>query len=624
VNVISALKFRYPALFLLLVVLFTGVARGAPSGADSARFYEELRRFYRQRISSFNDELSAREALLTGKFRSIIREVKKRPQQRFGEEFFTDRYDQLVAHEAFPSDLVNTINLPRKVEVWMHQQRRILEAKELKADNLRQILMDTADNEQLLRMFRYDLELAAGSYAHEDWRLAVLRFEDILKNYPFGEMDDVYFYLAESYYAQQMYRHADHLFCYLLENYPGTVYAPAALDHLLYARLSQRNFTSVTKFRESHAALFKRTDDPVWDEIFFMVGLAYYNLENYEEAAGALIAVSDKSNYRLRKLHLLASCHIFRDRGDEAITILEQLGTMATDGNVSYRETYIRDDANIKLGYLYFERGDYQRSLEAFNRISDTSGNHDYAILGRAWAELQIGDAADAGNFARELIRLYPGSRFIFEAYALRGYSLEVQEQPDSARFYYQHLLKEGDRFTDLQEISSERKRIIKDLKKINSLEYKVFEQEDVDGYRRYLDLRQELFLAYQRVRYAQLRESNDRMADFIAERKAIIDLKKQLQNLLPQALDDGNSELIDRVDQLRRTSRRLDRSIKLAGLLEIRKNPIVQQESETGYLNSILGRIQEEADQEYGNCARTAPGSNNCSQAAWRASAGI
>jgi len=356
------------------------------SHEDSTLFYERLRSFYRDRISTFNSELSIQEAFLVGQFNGIKRELKKRKVKALPPEFFSSDMDSLI--EAVPLSLkeINQINLPGKVDVWISKQRRLIQGKEMKARQMKDMLLADASPQDIKRMFDFGMELAAWSYANGNFDLAIAQFSEILNCYSSPHMDDMIIYLAESYYGKQMYGHARSLYLKLLEEYPDSDYRSWILDHLMHTWLIYRDYLAVANFHRLHGNGYFEIAGERRDEILFMVGLAYFNIEQYDQASSLLKLIDDNSDYMLRKYHLIASCNIFLDNGELAITQLENLGTMKIKKLKEYRKEYIRDDANVKLGYLYFERGQYKVAQEAFNRVDELSPYYDDTILGHAWA----------------------------------------------------------------------------------------------------------------------------------------------------------------------------------------------------------------------------------------------
>ncbi|MBL7033976.1 MAG: tetratricopeptide repeat protein, partial [Candidatus Delongbacteria bacterium] len=595
-SVIVIQRVRYRIL-LLLFLLLPCATLSAFTSADSTRFQEELHSYYRGEISRFNFELSLKETVLLGRLRSVNRELRQRGEFIPPAGFFDSSADSYVVREHFSEEMINSINLPRRVEVWMQQQRRILEAKSLKIDNLKFLLIDSASNDQLLRMFRFDLELAAYTYARGDFELSILQFEDIIRYYNYVNLDDVYFLLADANYAALRYETARGIYLFLLRDFPDNPWLGTLIDHLLYTWFSFGDYQAIIDFYTDHGAIIHALPEEWRYEVQYMTGVSYFHTGDFAQAMELLVQTG--GDYALRSHHLMATCSIFLDETEQARMLLNELGSIKIRRRHTGLDSYIRDDANIKLGYLQFEQGKFQEASAAFDRVSTDSPLADNAILGRAWADINVRDYESAMEYARQLIEFYPGSRFIFEAYVLVGHAYELFDLQEKSVPYYSHVLEEGERFNRIQESTGERRRIVSELKNLRQLEAEVFAEEDLAGYHDYLAINEQLNTLYRRVRYLLLMEANEVMREYIVERAAIQKLQQELLTVTDPALLSQDPEIVAMVAELRRTSRLLDKRIKLSGMMEINKNPIIQLENETAYRESIFDGVRSAVAEE-------------------------
>jgi TolA-binding protein len=592
--VIRKLLYRF---LLPLFILLPLMQLQAFTSEDSTQFQEELRDYYRNEIIDFNYELSLKEATLLGQLRSLNRELRQRGDFNPPAGFYDSSIDSFVSQERVSEELANSINLPRRVDAWMQQQRRILEAKSLKIDNNKFQLIANSRNDQLLRMFRFDLEMAAYTYAEGNYELAIMQFEDIIRYYSYVNLDDVYFLLAEANFAALRYDAAREHYLYIQNEFPHNPWQGPLLDHLLYSWFSSGNYQEITTFFESRERVIFALPDEWRNEILYMVGVSFYQTEDYARALELLKQTG--GDYSLRSRHLQATCCIFLDNPEQAQELLIGLGSIKLRRGNEELIRYIRDDANIKMGYLMFERGEFQEALAAFDRVGVDSPLADNAILGRAWAEINVNDYESAIEYSRQLIELYPGSRFIFEAYVLAGHAYELFDMQDNSVAYYTHVLQEGGRFDRIQEYSDERRNIVRELKRLRQLETTVFDQEDLAGYQDYLDLNENLNTLYRRIRYLLLIEANESMREYIVERAAIQRLQQQLLETSDPALASDDPDIVAALGDLRSTGRLLEKRIILSGLIEINKNPIVQLENERAYRESLFEGVREEVAEE-------------------------
>jgi tetratricopeptide (TPR) repeat protein len=92
-------------------------------------------------------------------------------------------------------------------------------------------------------------------------------------------------------------------------------------------------------------------------------------------------------------------------------------------------EKDIQDAAKVKLGHIFFS-DDPPRLLEAaelYKSVPPSSYIYDEAMIGIAWSLLKARQAEKALDVAEAIIKKYPNSYMIPEAYLVKGYSYYMQ-----------------------------------------------------------------------------------------------------------------------------------------------------------------------------------------------------
>jgi tetratricopeptide (TPR) repeat protein len=92
------------------------------------------------------------------------------------------------------------------------------------------------------------------------------------------------------------------------------------------------------------------------------------------------------------------------------------------------------DDAYYKRGMSYLDHRDFDRAIEAFNRVIESkSERSDGALYWRAYALNKLGKREDAQASIAELNKSYPQSRWIEDSRALQGEIRQASGHPVSA-----------------------------------------------------------------------------------------------------------------------------------------------------------------------------------------------
>jgi len=591
------LRFRF---LLAALGCWTALATAAPAPPD----YEDARRaWYGQRLDQATRELVLEERLLLWRLGTLGAELRRTGRDPGAplDQLLDPDPPRLEPDAPLPDSLAPFAD---RAEVWIQRQREILAWKRQRADELRARLIATATPEGLEALLRQDLAPAIESYGAGDWALARRQLTDVAAAYPYADLDDVEFYAAEAALADGAWDTAVSGYRGLLRDHPGSAWRRPALRHLLYLRsVFGQHETAVDECREFADALAGADG-----ELVYLAGREFFLSERFAEARRLLEGVSAADPYAVRARHLIGLSLILDNRYGDAIPVFEQLVELprrrgfGEDGNEPLRE-----DARLKLGYLYFEEGRFAEAGAMFEAVSRGSDRHAEALLGDAWSGLSLADNERALGLARELVEHYPSSPYRYEAQTLAGYASEKLERQGEAERWYGRVLDEAERGEALRELAAERREILRLLRQLVRLEREVFEEGRSESYPGYLEMRGRVQTLMRRVKFSELQTANEAMREYVDERREITALSRRLRELVAGDGGDGDARSREELAALNRQVRSLMNRIRLAGFVEIQRQPLMLYESTVAAAESMLDSLAMSSQSELGLLRREA-----------------
>jgi len=487
-----------------------------------------------------------------------------------------------------PSRLVETI------EEWKASQLLWYKATLKQAELLRANLIAGGSQLQTKRMLKADLEQAIQVYSEKDFPVAELLFENILKQYKtFGQFDDVKFYLAESCLAQNKYEKAQHYYLNITENYPGSEYAKYALLRLMLISQTFHRFDDVIEFFTSLSKMYVASAyDETFEKATYLVGYVYFSKGNYQQAISTFQTLPKKSKYFLPAAFLIATSEIALGHKDKAIPIYRYLSKEKNYPHKDALAEMLINNSLLKLGLLYYEKGDLVEGLRLFESISDKFDNYHVALIAKAWTEFRLGRLKSAVNDLDMLFWNYLDSNYLYEAMMLSAHCNRILGNiPESLRElrYVENAKKT---FTLLNAYNDERKQIVNILHQLSTLEEKVLLQNDPYAYYEIRLLQDKLLLLMQTLDSHNLPGVHF-VEEVNAEHTNILELIQKLQDYQRITETLGYNELRRNIVK---TRNRLLHSLKiLQKFKDIRQvdiladYPLAQKQSNLKYQQELL-----------------------------------
>jgi len=320
------------------------------------------------------------------------------------------------------------------LEEWKATQIFNYKIKLTRVRLLRQRLIQDSNLAQLNRMFRRDLSDAIVSYNREEYPLAELEFRELLKEYPFHDMEDIHYHLAEIYMAQGKYEKAKRTFTYVIQQFPHSKYVNESyFKILLITEALHQDDQYFDAFKKLEARFQKSPKDEAYEKAHYLTGYVYFKKENYDLAIATLRTIPEKSEYALSAEFLLASAYAGEQRYRSAAKIFHKLVAEAKKQPSDSRANLIKNNSLLKLGMIYYENNEPKLALKYFDQVSAGNGAYRDALIGKAWAEFREGQIIYTVEDLDRLFWNFMSSNYVYEAKTLSAHCYKMMGEPARA-----------------------------------------------------------------------------------------------------------------------------------------------------------------------------------------------
>ena len=125
--------------------------------------------------------------------------------------------------------------------------------------------------------------------------------------------------------------------------------------------------------------------DAIEDDIDFLRANIYLAQARPEESLEVLEKLQDSESYGAFSAYNLGIAYLQAGRRTEALEQLERAGLISTDDAA---DLAIRDKANLVLGTIFLEEGEYEHAVPYLNRVRLDGPFSNQALLSAGWANL--------------------------------------------------------------------------------------------------------------------------------------------------------------------------------------------------------------------------------------------
>ncbi|MBL8028056.1 MAG: hypothetical protein JNL74_16665, partial [Fibrobacteres bacterium] len=295
---------------------------------------------------------------------------------------------------------------------------------------------------ELVREPQNDFEDAMRLYRAKKYWLASFAFGKVIAKWPsFSKVDMATFFLGKSYEYMHMNDAARETYTRGLKKYTTSDYRARFLFQLQNLDYKAGAYDAALRNYGFIMNLYKENE--IAPDADYVAGQIYYNKNDFENAIRTLEAIDKSNDNFLYSRYTLAMLNVRRKNYDEAVSQLSSI--VGVDSVKTVSEKALREMAFVKLGHIYFEKGDLKNAYGAYRQVPMESRFYDEALLGLSWTLVRGGVAEsyqEAIKKADNLISTREKSMLVAEAYLVKGYANTLLKNYDKAAEAYKKTVE--------------------------------------------------------------------------------------------------------------------------------------------------------------------------------------
>jgi len=487
-----------------------------------------------------------------------------------------------------PEDSVENRGFTDLFEQWKYNRILDYKLKLTEYEFLRTRLLKTATPSQERRMLQRDLKRAFENYSNGNFLLSRLQLRDILNTYTrYRLFDDVLYYYSESCYGLNYLDEALEGYQRLIAGYPESSFSARALVKIIYIKYIYGEFNEFSGFYQQLLLHKKNLDPQSFGAVSYLVGYAYFKAGEYSNALVSLGNVSPATTYFFPSLYLSAACYSNMGQDDSAISIYQRLINEKNKSGKDPVLAQLKNNALLKLGLIYYERGENQKATLFFNSVSNDSKYYDLSVLGKAWSAYRAGKPGEALKNVEWVLHNSMVSNYTYEAKVLAAGSKELLGHPEEAIKDLKDVYRVGTQAEQLGKYPSKRASLLQDLQSVEEAQQIASTGKD-----------KEKFAEIRKIsRFLQGEVSRESQT-----KKVLTEKIKTLDKLEKQAEEDKNKTLLKNIRQLRSDLIQTlqDQTGRFSEISQnLEEDPLVRRMGMTEYLRYIFRSLLLETVRE-------------------------
>lgn len=469
----------------------------------------------------------------------IIANIDKRVLELFG-YVDNEKFDGITVSEYF--------------KTWKSKRIAEYQVKLVNYQILRNHLIKIATSQQRDRMLEREITNALLNYSDQKYELAEMQFQQIYNAYKdyYGHLDGVILYRSEANFANHYYDVAKDGYLKIINEYPDSRYMGQCYLRLLVISYTygwkNEFFNYFEKVKD-----FLNIDREDLNKAHYLAGYLYVQQNQYEDAKRVLENIKDASKYYLPAQYLLGIVLSNLEKYTQAKQVFEKIINQENYPWTNLDYSIIRNESLLKLGYLHYQRGEYEKATYYFDQISKGYDGYDASLLAQAWANLKKGQYDNAINKVDIICNDYLMSNYIYEALVLSAHCKRIENRTDEAMNDFRYVANSKHALGQVQAYNEERSRILTQLDELEQIEDSILEHQNKNLYPAVVKVRDMINDALLSFRYRGSVSSRF-LEEFNDERKILIRQIEEFDSIIKYAEQQGNQEMLnDAVNQRNR-----------------------------------------------------------------------
>ena len=503
---------------------------------DTLSKYEAYSQYYYEDKSfEISKELIPLERYLTFLINGVNRQLKKQKIKSLDKLTLVST-EELSRFALSVSQSDRPTSQSRLFETWKNYQFNELFLKMDKALRIKYRIFDRSSAEFKKKMFEYDVNQAISEFSSRNYTQSKMYFEHIYNFYPYKNMDDILFRIAELDYTLKNFISAEEGYQRLIREFPQSEEYQRSVFRLISLQYFRNDYQNVHRyfrvFKQRYDALADQKNEAgeslAWqylpNTIFFMEGCSYYKENSFEQAIETFNLIEENTTYYSRAKYLTGQCYINLGDADTAERIFEDIlyGKIQTD-NVE-----LWSEAAVVSGDIYMNKDDINQAWGFYSLVNQHSAIYPRALIGRGMVRFYRGEYDLTNKLMDELIKYDYHNNFIYVARCLKGTALRELDSLDKASEQYEIVLEESGKKIGLIKYLTERLKLTYLVNEWKKGEDKVMETGDEELLERYWYLRNNAENLLKRAYYAEIIEVDPKFKEYIEERKNILKIANE------------------------------------------------------------------------------------------------
>lgn len=372
----------------------------------------------RQSVSA-ESELAGTQNFVSVLYRNTTREIKERLSEKlpasealkyWGNIDELDSYESIKLNPLSPTlgSLSKELIFLRKAKVRLAYERIV---------EIRESILSNSTPSQVQRMFSRDLESFGKLYKGKRFDAAVLGFEFLVSDYPYKDVDDIKFLIAESYFE--------------LKNYPKAI---SAYENALKLALTEEDKNRAI---EKLSVLYLASAD----------SRKLNNLSNSSSQNGIpntyLGIIESKKGNNPKALKSVGKVTLESDEYEKAKFIQGQLSLLLEKvedalSNFSYLANLenplnrnLAEYSKVKLAQIAIGQNQFVKADSILETVDEDFGKYDEVIASQMWSAHFVKNSARVIELGEIALKDYPKSKKTYEVLSLLSFHKQMTEWPN-------------------------------------------------------------------------------------------------------------------------------------------------------------------------------------------------
>jgi len=491
------------------------------------------------------------------------------------------------------------------IYAWKRERIADFNARLAQYQIVKKALIQTATDAERERMLAREIGDALLNYSDGKFLLAEHQLTFILNDFSeyYEGLDAVHFYRAECQFIRGAYSDASTNYKSLLEKFPSSSYQAESLLRLMeMSHIFENDLDFYTYFKEIQTINNDTVNAAVFNKAYYLAANQMFTDKRFENAVQILRLISPESGYYPAARLLLGVVEVNLEHISVAIDIFEDLAKTESYPWSDINTAYIRNTALLRLGLIYYQRGEYTHAIRYFDQVSQGFDEYDKGLIADAWANLSIGKYETSVEKSNEVLLSSLASDYTYEALVLSAHCKRILDQPESALNTYRYVAEAREVMELRKDYDQERRLVLDQAGELDRIEQEVLERRQQVFYPEILQIRSAIneFLM-------TIKQRTDRgtrlIQDYYDERVEIIDHLQQLDDIVEWAeaenrLDLAQEAAIQRL-RLIKILETYKSDVQIVNVSYLVDYPLAAKESNVAYRQEILGSFYRELQME-------------------------